>query len=316
MAGSLAQTKTYYVGPQDGWFQILDSTGSAPMFQLQIRAQPHMDQFSFYAGTTAPTTATPAVTSIITSALRETNLIPLGVAPTTAQQTEAFGLLSTIVAGVLGNEAGENMTPMPLGQDNIVSPTGYPWWDNELPGNIFIQTNTRIMCNLTGPGFINLHPRPHDGARLGIVDVSGNFAENPLTIYGNGRNIDGSPEETFSTNGLVQEWIYREDLGGWVTVIPISLTGLMPWPPEFDDMFIIMLAMRLNPRYGQVMHPASEAALKAAMTKFSARYKQSDSQQPAEDGLLYLTNYYRFYGRFANRQYGDPADYFNSGFPY
>jgi hypothetical protein len=37
---------------------------------------------------------------------------------------------------------------------------------------------------------------------------------------------------------------------------------------------------------------------------------------PSEDGLLYLTNYYRFYGRFANRQYGDPSDYFNSGWPY
>jgi hypothetical protein len=256
------------------------------------------------------------VTSIITSALRETNLIPLGVAPTTDQLNEGFGLLSTIVAGVLGNEAGEVLNPFPLGQHDITSPTGYPWWSNELPGNIFVQVNTRVMCNLTDSGTINLHPRPHDGARMGVVDVSENFAECPLTIHGNGRNIEGSPEMTYSTSGLIREWMYREDLGNWVVVVPLDPAGSMPWPPEFDDMFIIMLAFRLNPRYGQVIHPASAQALKMAMQKFSARYTQSTIQMPSEDGLLYLTNYYRFYGRFANRQYGDPADYFNSGFPY
>lgn len=257
-----------------------------------------------------------AITSIISDALRETNLIPLGVSPTTDQQNEAFSKLVTIVASVLGNEAGESLTPMPLGQDNITSPIGYPWWSNELPGNIFLQTNTRIMCNLTGAGTVNFNPRPHDGARMGIVDVSNNFATNPLTIHGNGRMIEGQQSMVYNTNGETREWLYREDLGNWVVVSPITLMGTMPWPTEFDDMFIIMLAMRLNPRYGQVMHPASVETLKNVMSKFSARYKQSDSQQPSEDGLLYLTNYYKFYGRFANRQYGDPADYFNSGFPY
>lgn len=256
------------------------------------------------------------VASIIKSALRETNLIPLGVEPTDDQSDEAFGLLSTIVAGVLGNEAGENMVPMPLGQNEINSPAGYPWWSNELPGNMFVPTNTRIMCNLTAAGNVNFSPRPHDGARMGVVDVSQNFDVNNFTIFGNGRSIEGDDQQTYTTAGLIREWIYREDLGNWVTVIPLDPAGSMPWPAEFDDVFIIMLAMRLNPRFGQVMHPASMEALKVGMSKFSARYKQSNSQQPSEDGLLYLTNYYRFYGRFANRQYGDPGDYFNSGFPF
>jgi hypothetical protein len=261
-------------------------------------------------------TTSTSVTSIITSALRETNLIPLGVTPSANQITEAFTLLSTIVAGVLGNEAGENMTVLPLGQNDITSPAGYPWWSNSLPGNIFIPPNTRVMCNLTAPGTINLSPRPHDGARFGIVDVSNNFNTYPLTVYGNGRNIDGEPDEVFSTAGLVQEWLYRGDLGGWVTVTPLSQTGLMPWPPEFDDMFIIMLAMRLNPRYGQIAHPASVEALKSAMRKFSARYKQSDTQMPAEDGLLFLNSFYRYFGRQTGTTYGDPADFFNSGYPF
>lgn len=257
------------------------------------------------------------VTSIITSALRETNLIPLGVTPTSIQTAEAFNLLSTIVAGVLGNEAGETLNPFPLGQDNIVAPVGYPWWNNSLPGNIFLPTNMRVMCNLTGEGFINLHPRPHDGARMGIVDVAGNFAENPLTVFGNGRQIEGSPEMTYDDSGTIREWIYREDLGDWVVVIPLDPNGNMPYPPEFDDMFIIKLAMRLNPRYGQIMHPSSSQALVQAQSKFSARYTQSTTQAPAEMGLLYTTNWNRFWGWGANQpNYGDPDALFNSGFPW
>lgn len=257
------------------------------------------------------------VASIIQSALRETNLIPLGGTPTQMQEDEAFSLLSTIVAGVVGNEMGENMNPFPLGQDNIVSPKGYPWWQNNLPGNLFLQTNTRVMCNLTGDGFINLHPRPHDGARMGIVDVAGNFDVNELTIYGNGRMIEGEAEMTYNTAGEQRQWIYREDLGNWVVVTPLDPMGDMPFPPEFDDMFIIKLAMRLNPRYGQVMHPASVEALKEGQTKFSARYSQTTTQMPVENGLLYLTHWDRYWGYGAfNQTYGDPNSLFNSGFPY
>lgn len=256
------------------------------------------------------------VASIIKSALRETNLIPLGVEPTEDQLDEGFELLSTIVASVLGNEAGDQLTPLPLGQNEIVSPSGYPWWSNELPGNVFVASNTRIMCNLTAAGNVNFPPRPHDGARMGIVDVSQNFDLYPLTIRGNGRSIEGDSEQTYDTAGTIREWVYREDLGNWVVVVPLEADGEMPWPTEFDDMFIIMLAMRLNPRYGQVIHPASLQTLQRAMKRFSARYTQWTTQIPVEDALLYLTNQYRYYGRYANRQYGDPADYFNSGFPY
>lgn len=256
------------------------------------------------------------IASIINSAFRETNLTPLGVSPDTNQQGEAFNLLSTIVAGVLGNEGGENISPFPLGQNEIEAPKGYPWYSNEIPGNIFLPTNVRVMCNLTAAGKINLHPLPHDGARMGIVDVSQNFDDFPLTVVGNGRSIEGDAEQVFDVAGTIRQWIYREDLGNWVTVVPIALDGEMPYPPEFDDMFIIMLAYRLNPRYGQVIHPASAEALKMGMTKFSARYKQSTTQMPVEDGLTYLTHYNRYWGYGGSRQYGSNEAFFNSGYPF
>lgn len=253
------------------------------------------------------------VASIINSAFRETNLTPLGVAPTTAQSDEAFILLSTIVSGVLGNEAGENIVPMPLGQNDIDAPSGYPWYANELPADIFVPTNIRLMCNLTGDGLVNLHPTPHDGARMGVVDVSQNFDLYPLTINGNGRMIEGASELELSDAGEAREWVYRGDLGNWVVVTPLAADGEMPWPPEFDDMFIIMLAYRLNPRYGQTIHPASAQALQSAMSKFSARYKQSNTQMPSEDGLLFLTNQTRYYGYGSYPGYGTANAAFNSG---
>lgn len=256
------------------------------------------------------------ISSIINDALRETNLIPLGVSPTTDQLDEGFRLLSTIVAGVLGNEAGENFSSFPLGSEGINAPKGYPWWNNELPANIFVPFNVRIMCNLTGAGTVNLHPRPHDGARMGIVDVAQNFDVNPLTINGNGRSIEGEESMVYDTAGEIREWLYREDLGNWVVVLPLDSAGVMPYPPEFDDMFIIMLAFRLNPRYGQVIHPASSQALKMGMMKFSARYKQSDTVMPVEDGLIYLTHYNRYWGYGSRRTYGDPGVLFNQGFPW
>ena len=156
------------------------------------------------------------VSDIINRALRETNLIPLGVAPSTAQKQEAFELLSTIVANSLGTDAGENLVPLPLGQEGIESPSGYPWWSNVLPANVYVRSNTRLMLNLTDEGFVYFDPAPHDGARMGIVDCSDNLDINPITLHGNGRKIDADFEVTINTPGITKEWMYREDIGTWV----------------------------------------------------------------------------------------------------
>lgn len=255
-----------------------------------------------------------AVLTIIKNALRETNLIPLGVEPSEDQKQEAFDRLSVIVKGVLGNEMGDNLNPLPLGQEGIESPGGYPWWTNFLPANVFVRSNTRIMLNLTDAGYVYFDPAPHDGARMGVVDCSDNLDICPLTIYGNGRKIDADFDLVLDTPGVIREWVYREDIGTWVSVTPLAIDGEMPWPSEFDDMFIIMLALRLNPRYGQVIHPASMETLREVRKKFTARYSQWTTQMPSEDGLLYLTNINS--NRNILRRYGDPTTQFYSGYPY
>lgn len=255
------------------------------------------------------------VSSIILDAYRETNIIPIGQTLSTDQNAEGLRRIQTIIQSMLGNEAGENLQPMPLGQNQIVNPSGYPWYSNSIPGNIFIPVNTRVMLNLTGPGQINFSPRPDDGARMGIVDVSFNTGTYPLTVVGNGRSIEGYASVVVNTSGTIREWFYRADLGNWVKVSGLTITSDMPFPPEFDDLFITMLAARINPRYGQQLDPQSQTQLMRVRTQFRSRYKQGASA-PSENALLFLSNFHKLYGRYSNRTYGNTGDYFNSGYPF
>ena len=55
------------------------------------------------------------VSSIITDAFREGNILPLGKAPTAAQTTEALRLFNALIAAIYGGDAGEELGDWPLG---------------------------------------------------------------------------------------------------------------------------------------------------------------------------------------------------------
>jgi hypothetical protein len=253
------------------------------------------------------------VSDIVQAAYRESNIVGIGQSPNTAQVTEGLSKLQRLVKSVYGNEAGDLLMAFPLGRDNITTPQGYPWYDNDLPGSIFLMTNLRVMCNLTGPGLVNLHPSPDDGARMGVVDVVGNFATNPLTINGNGRNIEDTNSITMTTDGDAREWFYRNDLGNWMKTTNLVLTDTFPFPEEFDDMFIITLAARINPSYGKGLDPASSDMLKRSRNQFRARYAQL-TQVPSELALRRLTTDYYRWGWYNTE--ADPSALWNSGYPY
>lgn len=256
------------------------------------------------------------VSSIINDAYRETNINPIGKAPSDAENAEGLRRLQTIVLSVYGNEAGEPLEAFPLGQNEINSPAGYPWYQNNLPGDLFMPVDKRVMANLTAPGFLNLHPKPDDGARMGLIDVSHNLSVNNLTIYGNGRSIEGEDLQVYNTDGLIREWFYRADLGDWVRVTDLALDSQMPFPQEFDDMFIIMLAARINPRYGQSLDPASQQMLSRARTQFRARYSQNIFV-PVDQTLLQLPAPYGYGRRWYWGNYAiDPTVLFNTGYPF
>jgi len=150
------------------------------------------------------------VSQIISDAFRVTNLIAPGTSPTASAETEALRYLNRLVQSSLGYEAGEGLVNFQLGGQNMVRPAGYPEWGNSPGGEWFVPDNTRLVLNLSEPSTVYLSPNPDNGARLGVVDATGDLSSTPLTINGNGRLIDGATSVTLSTDALSSEWFYRD----------------------------------------------------------------------------------------------------------
>lgn len=228
------------------------------------------------------------VSEIITDAFRQSNLIALGVTPTSDRQTEALRYLNRIVKSTLGNEVGDELTAFPIGSEDIEKPSGYPWWNTVPDNEWFVPQNTRLMCNLGESLSVYLHPTPDDGCRFAIIDVAQSFGTYPITLYGNGRLIEGSPTLGLNTAGTDIEWFYRADTATWNRYSPLILTDTFPFPTEFDDFFITMLCMRLNPSYGVQMDQQTASSFSRARGQIQARYRQIEPQA-VDSALLRLS---------------------------
>lgn len=208
---------------------------------------------------------------IIAEAYRESNILAIGAAPTTAQAEEGLRRLNVIVSGVYGFEVGDPLMDWPIGRDGIedlIIWTPEQW--------TYPPPNTRFILDTTEAQTVYLLPNPSDGARIAVIDPLGKLAAAPLTLDGNGRAIEGQASITLNTDNLIRLWLYRSDLGDWVRLN--ELTGdpaeEFPFPMKFDDFFITRLAMRLNPRYGRSLSEETKAELLAVEEKLQAQYKQ------------------------------------------
>ncbi len=253
---------------------------------------------------------------IVVDAFRQSNLLALGVDPTPLQQAEALRYLGRIVKSVFGYEAGEPLYPVAVGYKNVERPIEWSDYYDFNGTDTWFPKNGRAMLNLEESKDIYLTPVPDDGTRFAVLDVSKNLSQFPVTVYGNGANIEGQPSIGLGTDGLDQEWFYRADLGNWVKTVPITEDDVFPFPEEFDDFFITTLAMRLNPSYGAALDPQSAAALQRAKSQFSARYNQ-DRPTPVELGLLRpaksTADRQRWYNDYS---FFDPNRMFNRGWPF
>lgn len=217
------------------------------------------------------------ISSIIQDAYRESNMLPLGKDPNANQSAEALRLYNALVSAIYGGDAGENLTDWPLGnfgrQDDE--------WDIPLTDRQIAHPtiNKRLIALNEIAMTVHLTLRPQDGARMGIADPFGRLAAFPVTLDANGRTIDGNPSIVLNTNGMFDEWFYRADLAQWVKITNLAADDENPFPAKYDTMFIILLAMRLNPRYGRSLDEQSVAILRQNKREFIARYLQS---QPLE----------------------------------
>ena len=253
------------------------------------------------------------VSQIIIDAFRQSNLLALTASPTASQASEALRYLNRIVKSTIGNEAGDNLSSFPIGKNTYNRPAGYPWWDEEPDGQWFVPADTRLMVNTVRPFTVYLNPDPDDGCRLAVTAASTNLVTNPLTINGNGRLVDGQANLVLTSNA---EFFYRADTASWMRYTPLTSSDTFPFPEEFDDYFITMLAMRLNPSYGASLAPESQEVFRRSKTQLRARYTQTEPQR-SELGLLRLSK------MAADRdQWGsiyniyNAAAMFNKGWPY
>lgn len=218
--------------------------------------------------------------SIITDAYRESNLIPLGSSPTVNQQTEALGRLNVLIYSTVGNEVSDALDDLVIGGSNDQTPYL----------NDYVPDNSRLILNLAAPLTIKLDPYPFPGQRVSFVDVAGTLASYPLTINGNGRNIEGVATLVLNTNGDSREYIYRADTGNWQKINTLAYTDALPFPMRFDDYFVTMLAMRLNPRYGQSLSAETTEALKRARNQIRAYYHAFEEVRSDLDTRGYLSD--------------------------
>jgi hypothetical protein len=239
------------------------------------------------------------VSDIITRAYRESNLVPLGVDPNANQISEALAHFNPIVMSTIGNEVGDDLKDI-----NISSGT----YDQSTLISNWVPDSARLLLDVTAAQTITLDPFPEDGQRFAVVDLGNNLATYNVTLDGNGRNIESAATLVLNTNGLTREWFYRADLGNWVRVATLATTDEMPFPSEFDPYFEIMLAMRLNPHYGQSLAPETVKTLVRAKSKMNARYGQTTEVLP-DVNWRNIPSQSKYWSAYSD-------DSFNTGRPY
>lgn len=229
------------------------------------------------------------IRTIISDALREGGILALGDTPEAASEDEGLRRLNSMIRSLFGKELGEKFASYSYGSNGVTTVEGQAADVKTLLDVSYLPSNSRLFLNLSNSATVYLDPNPQDGARLSVVDASRNFGTYNLTLNGNGRRIENSPTIVLNTDGTTSEWFYRSDLGSWYKSIDLSLNDPSPFPVEFDDLLIILLAMRLNPRYGQQTGADSQAMLGRFRSQFRARYSQT-TEIPSEDGLLRLSS--------------------------
>ena len=233
------------------------------------------------------------VSEIIRDAYRESNLISITESPNQDEQSEGLRLLNRHIQSVLGYEAGDKFELINIGERGLVTPKDYNLIDYDFPN--YLPLNARLLVNISTPTSVYLNPNPNDGSRFSVVDVGGNFNTNNLTVVGNGKNIEGAAQITLGTASTRKDWFYRADLGNWMAVSDIAIADELPFPTKFEDMFVIGLASRINPRNGVTLDEQSMMHYRRQMNMFRAQYSQIIPQR-SEEGLIRTTRMYRYEG--------------------
>lgn len=231
------------------------------------------------------------IRQIISDAYREGGLIQIGTLPEADQLDEGLRKLQSIVSEFFGHELGESLLTISYNRnDSNTNQYGKDVDSKEHVDSYFVPSNVRLLVFANSAQTVYLNPNPAPGARVSFVDVNRSFASNNFTVKANGRRIAGAFETVLNTNGENSEWFYRDDLGEWVKTANLDVDGQSPFPPEFDELLITSLAIRLNPRYEQKTAPETLQTWNRLKSQFRSRYKQTEFV-PSEVTQLFRNHY-------------------------
>lgn len=226
---------------------------------------------------------------IISRAYREQQVLDIAKTPSADQVNEALPMLQGILRRSVVQTPQSMIT---LGTRPKTSKRKRQRDFTSYINDIALPQNVYVHCNLTQATEVLMPFDAGDGARLIFVDVAGNFATQSLTLNGNGTLVDAAATKVLSTNGMQADFFFRKDLAEWKSVSPLLSSSTVPFPDEYDDMFVLLLASRILVRYGKALDQVSSALLDEMRTRFSARYQRTSSDVEAD--VLFESEYTMF----------------------
>lgn len=222
------------------------------------------------------------VSEIIVQAFREGNFTAVGETTTAEELKESVPRLNNYIASLFGLEMGEmyrdwyaptaweSEQPLrhPLTPDGSNVKSTEPW--------AYPPANVRLVVKATAAKTIYFPAYPSDGARMAYADVGSTAL---VTLDGNGRRIEAAVSITEAAAGAFagRSWLYRADLGDWIRLKTLASTDTVPLPPEFDDLLVTGLAIRLASRMGvKQIDPQIVARHDDMLGRLKKRYKQTE----------------------------------------
>lgn len=215
-----------------------------------------------------------SISQILTDAYREAGITGIGESLDSDRFGEALRRFNVLFDSLIENELGEPLLNVNYGQEGLTNTYAKFEDMSETVDDLYIPSNTRLILNIGAAKTLFLPPNPRDGARVQIIDNKGNVGTYNVTINGNGRQIESAASVVLNTNNVNRQWFYRGDTANWVKVTDFVNGDNSPFPEEFDDFLVMLLAIRINPRHGAETSAEMVEAFKRSRSAFRRRYRQ------------------------------------------
>lgn len=237
------------------------------------------------------------VSEIVQDAFREGNIVAGGAALTTVQETEGLTVFNRFVESLYGYELGEFLGDWPIIPLDV-SPIAarYPLFpdnENRRPEEyLYPPPNVRVLVSLQESIEMYLQRDPRDGARMSFVRIRDNDFQ--LTVVGNGRLIEGQDSITATATELHgRNYMYMADEGGWIRIDTLVATDILPFPPAYDELFVLGTMKRLAPRYGRTLDGEQLQRYNRLIRRMKAQFRQErpSPKDPSNQFLIPASDY-------------------------